>query len=114
VSTIATDLALQMERVSKIYHVGDGDVKALDHVDLTICADEIIALVGPSGSGKTTLCAIAGGLLTPTDGHRRRTGHLPLQLQGAHAIPARVRRLRLSNRQPRAVPDRTREPAGGG
>jgi putative ABC transport system ATP-binding protein len=68
VSTIATDLALQMERVSKIYHVGDGDVKALDHVDLTICADEIIALVGPSGSGKTTLCSIAGGLLTPTDG----------------------------------------------
>ena len=41
---------------------------ALDHVDLTVGADEIIALVGPSGSGKTTLCSIAGGLLTPTDG----------------------------------------------
>jgi putative ABC transport system ATP-binding protein len=68
VSTIATDLALQMERVSKIYRVGDGEVIALDHVDLTVGADEIIALVGPSGSGKTTLCSIAGGLLTPTDG----------------------------------------------
>lgn len=67
-STIANDLALQMERVSKIYHVGDGEVRALDHVDLTVGADEIIALVGPSGSGKTTLCSIAGGLLTPTDG----------------------------------------------
>ena len=67
-STIATDLALQMERVSKVYSVGDGEVVALDHVDLTVGADEIIALVGPSGSGKTTLCSIAGGLLTPTDG----------------------------------------------
>ncbi len=67
-TTIATDLALQMERVSKIYSVGDAQVAALDHVDLTVDADEIIALVGPSGSGKTTLCSIAGGLLTPTDG----------------------------------------------
>jgi len=68
VTTIATDLALRMERVSKIYRVGDAEVVALDHVDLTVDADEIIALVGPSGSGKTTLCSIAGGLLTPTDG----------------------------------------------
>ena len=67
-STIATDLALQMERVSKIYRVGDEEVIALDHVELTVGAEEIIALVGPSGSGKTTLCSIAGGLLTPTDG----------------------------------------------
>lgn len=64
----ATDLALQMERVSKIYSVGDAEVLALDQVDLTVDADEIIALVGPSGSGKTTLCSIAGGLLTATDG----------------------------------------------
>ncbi len=67
-TTIATDLALRMERVSKIYSVGDAEVVALDNVDLTVDADEIIALVGPSGSGKTTLCSIAGGLLTPTDG----------------------------------------------
>jgi putative ABC transport system ATP-binding protein len=68
VTTTATDLALRMERVSKIYSVGDAEVVALDQVDLTVDADEIIALVGPSGSGKTTLCSIAGGLLTATDG----------------------------------------------
>jgi putative ABC transport system ATP-binding protein len=67
-TTTATDLALQMERVSKIYRVGDAEVLALDRVDLTVDADEIIALVGPSGSGKTTLCSIAGGLLTASDG----------------------------------------------
>ena len=60
--------ALQMEDVRKVYPVGDEAVVALDHADLTVGADEIVALVGPSGSGKTTLCSIAGGLLTPTVG----------------------------------------------
>jgi len=64
----ATDLALQMEGVRKVYRVGDAEVVALDGVHLTVGADEIVALVGPSGSGKTTLCSIAGGLLTPTEG----------------------------------------------
>jgi len=60
--------ALRMEGVRKVYPVGDDEVVALDRVDLTIGADEVVALVGPSGSGKTTLCSIAGALLTPTDG----------------------------------------------
>jgi len=41
---------------------------ALDHADLAVGSDEIVALVGPSGSGKTTLCSIAGGILAPTSG----------------------------------------------
>ena len=60
--------ALQMEDVRKVYPLGDEAVVALDHVDLTVGADEIVALVGPSGSGKTTLCSIAGGILSPTAG----------------------------------------------
>ena len=48
--------------------MADEEVVALDHADLEVTTDEIVALVGPSGSGKTTLCSIAGGLLTPTDG----------------------------------------------
>ena len=64
----AIDVALRMEGVRKTYPVGDDEVVALDGVDLTVGADEIVALVGPSGSGKTTLCSIAGGLLTPTAG----------------------------------------------
>lgn len=59
---------LRMEGVRKIYRVGDEEVVALDHADLTVGADEIVALVGPSGSGKTTLCSIAGGILSPTEG----------------------------------------------
>jgi putative ABC transport system ATP-binding protein len=66
--TQATQPALQMSGVRKVYRMGDDDVVALDHATLTIDSDEIIALVGPSGSGKTTLCSIAGGILSPTGG----------------------------------------------
>jgi putative ABC transport system ATP-binding protein len=66
--TQATQPALQMSGVRKVYRMGDDDVVALDHATLTIDSDEIIALVGPSGSGKTTLCSIAGGILSPTEG----------------------------------------------
>jgi putative ABC transport system ATP-binding protein len=60
--------ALEMEAVRKVYEVADEQVVALDHADLTLGSDEIVALVGPSGSGKTTLCSIAGGILSPTEG----------------------------------------------
>jgi putative ABC transport system ATP-binding protein len=60
--------ALRLRGVRKVYPVADEQVVALDHADLEVAADEIVALVGPSGSGKTTLCSIAGGLLTATAG----------------------------------------------
>ena len=63
-----SEQALRMEGVRKTYRVGDGEIVALDTVDLVVESDEIVALVGPSGSGKTTLCSIAGGLLAPTAG----------------------------------------------
>jgi putative ABC transport system ATP-binding protein len=65
---VLVDTALRMEAVRKVYRMGDTDVVALDHADLTVAKGEIVALVGPSGSGKTTLCSIAGGILTPTSG----------------------------------------------
>ena len=79
------DLALRMEGVRKTYRVGDEEIVALDHVELQVAADEIVALVGPSGSGKTTLCSIAGGLLTPAEGSvvvggQEITGYSPRQL----------------------------------
>ena len=61
-----TGNALELRAVRKVYEVGDDQVVALDHADLTVASDEIVALVGPSGSGKTTLCSIAGGLLSAT------------------------------------------------
>lgn len=66
--------ALVMDAVRKTYQMGDEQVVALDHADLTVAGDEIVALVGPSGSGKTTLCSIAGGLLSATSGAVRVGG----------------------------------------
>ena len=60
--------ALQLDDVTKTYRVGDDEIVAIADVDLTVAANEIVALVGPSGSGKTTLCSIAGGILAPTSG----------------------------------------------
>jgi putative ABC transport system ATP-binding protein len=77
--------ALEMEAVRKVYEVADEEVVALDHADLTLGSDEIVALVGPSGSGKTTLCSIAGGILSPTSGKvvvggRDISGYSPKEL----------------------------------
>ncbi|HTO00259.1 MAG TPA: ABC transporter ATP-binding protein [Microthrixaceae bacterium] len=60
--------ALELVGVRKVYQLGDQEVVALNHADLSVERDEIVLLVGPSGSGKTTLCSIAGALLSPSEG----------------------------------------------
>lgn len=63
-----TTNAVELRSVTKTYEVGDSTIHAVDSVDLTIGAGEVVAMIGPSGSGKTTLCSIAGGILSPTSG----------------------------------------------
>lgn len=53
---------------SKIYRIGQIEVKALNNVSLDIMEGEFIVLLGPSGSGKTTLLNLIGGLDSPTSG----------------------------------------------
>ncbi|PLX90057.1 MAG: macrolide ABC transporter ATP-binding protein, partial [Desulfuromonas sp.] len=50
------------------YQSGEQQIKAVDHVDLTIEAGEFCVLAGPSGSGKTTLLNLIGCLDQPTSG----------------------------------------------
>ena len=52
----------------KVYRMGEVDVRALDGVDFTLRAGELLVLLGVSGSGKSTLLNILGGLDVPSSG----------------------------------------------
>ncbi len=65
---------IELEKVSKIYKLGQTEVHALDQIDLLIEAGEMVAVMGPSGSGKSTLMAILGCLDVPTEGYYRLEG----------------------------------------
>ena len=56
------------DNLVKIYQVADLEVVALQGLDLTVAAGEMLAIVGASGSGKSTLLNILGGLDTPSAG----------------------------------------------
>ncbi|HHX30273.1 MAG TPA: ABC transporter ATP-binding protein, partial [Clostridiaceae bacterium] len=53
---------IQLHEISKIYHVGGQEVRALDRAWLSIREGEFVSIVGPSGSGKTTMMNIIGCL----------------------------------------------------
>jgi len=59
---------IEIHDVSKIYTIGGEEVRALDHVDLTIGRGEFVSIIGPSGSGKSTLMNIIGCLDVADEG----------------------------------------------
>ena len=59
---------IEVDNVSKVYHVGKVDVPAVRGVSFTVEKGEFVAVVGPSGSGKSTLFYMLGGLTRPNTG----------------------------------------------
>ena len=59
---------VELRNVSKIYRLGEEEIRALDDVSLDIEEGEFISIIGPSGSGKSTLMHILGCLDSPTKG----------------------------------------------
>src|SRR4051812_15925016 len=59
---------VELRNVSKLYHLGGEEIRALDDVSLDIEAGEFISIIGPSGSGKSTLMHILGCLDKPSRG----------------------------------------------
>ncbi len=62
------ELIIDIENISKLYHMGSETVYALRDISLKIYKNEYLAIMGPSGSGKSTLMNILGCLDTPTSG----------------------------------------------
>jgi len=60
---------IEARNISKVYQLGDIEVRALGGISTTIEKGEFVAIMGQSGSGKSTFMNILGCLDTPTDGH---------------------------------------------
>ena len=60
--------AYRVHELTKVYGIGEAEVRALAGVDLELYPGELVVLLGPSGSGKTTLLNNLGGLDVPTSG----------------------------------------------
>lgn len=61
-------ILIQIEDLCKVYNPGENEVRALDHVSLTVNTGEYVAIIGQSGSGKSTLMNMIGCLDVPTSG----------------------------------------------
>jgi putative ABC transport system ATP-binding protein/lipoprotein-releasing system ATP-binding protein len=59
---------IEVRDTSKIYKIGDNEIRAVDRVSLTVRRGEFVSIIGHSGSGKTTLLSMIGGILKNTKG----------------------------------------------
>ena len=59
---------IEFKDVSKVYTMGQTQIRALDHISFAVEKGELCVIVGPSGAGKTTLLNILGGMDTASEG----------------------------------------------
>lgn len=65
---------VEIKDVCKVYNPGENEVRALDHVSVSIDEGEFVAIIGQSGSGKSTLMNMLGCLDVPSSGLYRLHG----------------------------------------
>ena len=59
---------IEFQNVTKTYHVGEVEIRALDGVDFSIEKGQIVIIAGASGAGKSTILNILGGMDTASSG----------------------------------------------
>ncbi|MEW6073943.1 MAG: ABC transporter ATP-binding protein [Planctomycetota bacterium] len=69
------DAVADLAAVSRLYHMGTDEVRALDGLDFCVRRGEYWSVMGPSGSGKSTLLNVMGCLDRPTSGTYRLVGY---------------------------------------
>lgn len=60
---------VKLEDVTKVYRMGEIEIRAADGINFEIMKGEFVVIVGPSGAGKTTVLNVLGGMDTATDGN---------------------------------------------
>lgn len=63
------DAYVKLEQVTKVYQMGEVEIRAVDGINFEVKKGEFVVIVGPSGAGKTTVLNILGGMDAASSGH---------------------------------------------
>ena len=84
---------IRLTAISRVFHMGDQEVRALNDINLEIASGEYVSIMGPSGSGKSTLLNVVGLLDRPSSGSYELDGTDVTAL--SETEQARVRREKI-------------------
>jgi putative ABC transport system ATP-binding protein len=84
---------IQIEQITKVFQMGENEVRALDGVTFSIEKGEMIAIMGPSGSGKSTLMSIVGCLDVPSEGSYLLDGQAVENMNDSQLADVRNRKI---------------------
>jgi len=84
---------IRLTAISRVFQMGDQEVRALNDINLEIASGEYVSIMGPSGSGKSTLLNVVGLLDRPNSGNYELDGSNVTAL--SETEQARVRREKI-------------------